>query len=396
VSQYDFVRKLKEQIIAAVSCQREAALQISHEIHSNPELGFQETRASTLLCEYLDTHGFRITRGIAGLPTAFQADYGSEVPAIGLMAEYDALPEIGHGCGHNLIAAGSTVAAVSAKAVVNAHGGRISLFGTPGEEGGGGKILMAKAGVFNDLDAAMMVHPGMRDIACPEVLAARTVKVEFFGNAAHASVNPEKGINALDALLFTFNAISSLRQHIPDAARIHGIITDGGHAPNIIPAYSAAVLMVRAPDNGYLEELSARLIDCCEAGAKASGARLKYEWIEHCYAALVHNRTLAGIFQKNMEMLGRDYVLEARGERFGSTDMGNISLQVPSIHPLVAIAPPGSAIHSPLFCQAAISSSAERGLMDAATALALTTTDLIVFPEKLAAVKAEFASIRDK
>ena len=387
--------KLKAQVSAAASGQREAAIALSREIHANPELGFKETRASSLLCDYLEGQGFMVTRGIAGLKTAFRADYGDGPQAIGLMAEYDALPEIGHACGHNLIAAGSSVAAVAAKTAVDAAGGRVSVFGTPGEEGGGGKAIMAEAGAFSDLDAAMMVHPGVRDIACPSVLAARSVKVEYFGKAAHASADPEQGINALEAMLLAFNAVNSLRQHIPESARIHGIITDGGQAPNIVPAYSAASFMVRALDNDYLEELAGRVIHCFEAGARATGARLEYQWIERYYAALVSNRTLAGLFADNMATLGRVYHENAAGEKFGSTDMGNVSLLVPSIHPLVAIASPGVAIHSTEFCQAATSEAAVTGMMDAAAALALTVTDLLADADRLAAVKTEFMKAGD-
>ena len=268
--------------------------------------------------------------------------------------------------------------------------GRVSVFGTPGEEGGGGKIVMAQAGAFSDLDAAMMVHPGGRDIACPRVLAARTVKVEYFGQAAHASADPEQGVNALEAMLLAFNAINSLRQHILESARIHGVITDGGQAPNIVPAHSAAKFMVRALDNDYLEKLALRVINCFEAGAKATGARLEYQWVERSYAALVSNRALAVLFADNMAPLGREYRVDAPGEKFGSTDMGNVSLLVPSIHPLVAIASPGVPIHSPDFCRAAVSEAAVKGMLDAATAMALTVTDLIADPDKLAAVKQEF------
>lgn len=389
------ISEIKVKVSAVVTDQRQAAVRLSREIHANPELGFEEARASGLICDYLSSQGFKVTRGLAGLETAFRADYGDGPPTVGLMAEYDALPEIGHACGHNLIAAGSSLAAVAAKVAVDAAGGRVSVFGTPGEEGGGGKIIMAEAGAFKDLDAAMMVHPGVKDIACPRVLAARTVRVEYFGQAAHASADPEQGINALEAMLLAFNAINSLRQHIPESARIHGIITDGGQAPNIVPAYTAGNFMVRALDNDYLEKLAARVIKCFQAGATATGARLEYKWIERHYAALVSNRALAGLFADNMATLGREYRVDAPGEKFGSTDMGNISLLVPSIHPLVAIAAPGLAIHSPDFCRAAVSEAAVKGMLDAATGLALTATDLIADADKLAAVKAEFMNSED-
>ncbi len=381
---------IKARVNQAATAAREAALKLSHDIHANPELGFQEHEAMARLTSHLEDRDFRVTRGIGGLETAFRADYGNGQPVIGLMAEYDALPEIGHACGHNVIAGTAVTAAVAARAAVDALGGTVSVCGTPGEEGLGGKSVMAEAGAFSDLDAAMMVHPGVKDVACPGVLAAWTITVEYFGQAAHAAADPEAGINALDAMILAFSAINALRQHIPDSARVHGIITDGGQAPNIIPAHSAATLMVRAADNAYLAELAERVIHCFEAGAGASGARLEYRWEEHPYAALVSNHALAALFAANMRTLGRDYPLDAPAEQFGSTDMGNVSLLVPSIHPLVAITPRRVAIHSPEFARAAVSKVADRGLMDGARALALTVTDLLADPACLRAVKEEF------
>ena len=264
------------------------------------------------------------------------------------------------------------------------------VIGSPAEELHGGKVLLAERGAFDDVDVAMIVHPDTFDAATHQSLACAALKVEFFGKAAHAAAKPEAGVNALEAMLQSFTAINSLRQHIRSEARIHGIITHGGEAANVVPAYSAGNFLVRAEDDVYLNELKRKVINCFVGAATATGARLEYKWGDVCYAAMRNNFTLARLFQQNMESLGRTVLSSDFGLGRGSTDMGNVSQIVPSIHPSVAIAPAGVAIHSTQFAAAAVSEAAIQGLLDAAKALALTATDLLASPEILARIKEEF------
>jgi metal-dependent amidase/aminoacylase/carboxypeptidase family protein len=249
---------------------------------------------------------------------------------------------------------------------------------------------MVNRGAFDDVDIAMMVHPAGLNTATTKFLACQSLEVEFFGKAAHAAARPEAGINALEAMLQSFAAINSLRQHIKDSARIHGIITDGGEAANIVPAHCAGHFIVRAEDDGYLDEIKQKVINCFIGAATASGARLEYKWGEVRYATLRNNLTLARLFRRNLQSLGRRVHLFNPRIGIGSSDIGNVSQLVPSIHPLVAIAPPKVVTHSPQFAAAAISEAGTRGLLDAAKAMAMTVVDLVVNPEIVTGVKEEF------
>lgn len=382
--------ELKASVIGEIESRREQLNQLSLKIHDNPETAFQEVRAAAWLTEYLKENGFSVEQGICGLPTAFRARYGEGKPAIALLAEYDALPKLGHACGHNLIATSAAGAGVAARLAADSFGGSILVMGTPGEEMYGGKVFMVKRGAFDDVDAAMMVHPAGLNTATTKFLACQTLEVEFFGKAAHAAARPEAGINALEAMMQSFAAINSLRQHIKDSARIHGIITDGGEAANIVPAHTAGTFIVRAEDDGYLDELKKKVINCFVGAATASGARLEYKWGEARYATLRNNFTLAKLFRKNLQSLGRRVHLSNPRIGIGSSDIGNVSQVVPSIHPLVAIVPPKVANHSSQFADAAASEAGTRGLLDAAKALALTVVDLLAGPETFARVKEEF------
>jgi amidohydrolase len=370
------IEKLKLKMKASVESQRQQLIQLSLNIHDNPELGFEEKKASTWLASYLENSGFHVERGIAGLATAFRATYGHGSPRIALLAEYDALPKIGHGCGHNIIGVSAVGAAVASKSIIDQLGGSIVVMGTPGEEGLGGKIDMVKAEAFKEIDVAMIVHPNTRNMPTEEALACSTLEVEFFGRPAHAAGQPHRGINALDAMILAFTSINSLRQHIRGDARIHGIITDGGEAPNIVPAHSAAVFLVRALDYDYLAELKDKVLNCFTGASIASGARLEYRWRDRTYAPMKNNMTLAGLFKQNLESLGRQ--VEAFDPHFGlgSTDMGNVSQVVPSIHATIAIAPPEVLIHTPEFAAAAASQAGHKGLLDAARAMAMTVADI--------------------
>jgi amidohydrolase len=384
--------KIKSDILKRVVAQNNKLVALSHKIHDNPETGFHELKAAKWLSVYLEMNGFEVERGICDLPTAFRATYGKGKPAIALMAEYDALPEIGHACGHNIICTTAIGAAVAAKPAIDQFGGRVVVLGTPAEELFGGKAIMAERGAFKDIDIAMLVHPSSHDLSSARALACITLEVEFFGKAAHAAARPEEGINALEALILSFNGINSLRQHINERARIHGIITKGGDAPNVVPDHTSGTFLVRAVDEAYLKELKVKVLNCFQAAALATGARLKYMWKEY-YAPLRSNTTLAEIMAANMRSIGRDpQPIPERAS--GSSDVGNVSMLVPTIHPEVAIAPRNISLHSVEFRSAAVSAEGDRGLIDGAKALALTAVDLLADKNLVRKIKGEFLSAK--
>ena len=384
------VEKIKKSIIDNIESRRGELEEITREIHSNPELGFHEDQASRLLTNYLRENDFTVEAGICQLPTAFKAGYCKGKPEIAILAEYDSLPEIGHACGHNIIATSAVGAGVAAKLAVEEYGGSVYVIGTPAEELYGGKILMAERDAFIDLDAAMMVHPGTTDTATIEALACHTLDVEFIGKSAHAAARPEEGINALEALLLSFSAINSLRQHIRSTARIHGVVTNGGEAANIVPAYSSGNFIVRAADSSYLEELKERVLDCFRGAAQATGAEMRYKWDEVCYLPMRNNLKMAELFTDNMKILGRSTSISEPEQAFGSTDMGNVSQIVPGIHGIVAIADKDVLVHSPEFADAAISKRGIEGMIDASKAMAMTVADILSDTELQAKIKEEF------
>lgn len=382
---------LKKSIITEIDSRRSELIELSLNIHSNPELGLNEHKAMEWLTSFLQKSGFTIERGIAGLPTAFRAAYGKGKPVVAFLAEFDALPKMGHACGHNIIAAAAVGAAVAASRCADKYPGTIVVIGTPAEELDGGKVIMVERGAFKGIDAAMMVHPGVLDAATAFALACQNLEIAFYGKAAHAAASPEAGINALDAMIMSFNAINSMRQHIKASSRIHGIIKNGGEAANIVPAYTSGLFMVRAEDDAYLDELKPRVLDCFKGAALATGARLEYNWGTIRYSAMRNNMTLAGVFQQNMQLLGRKVTTEPY-KALGSTDMGNVSQIVPGIHPFVAIAPDTVSTHSVEFAIAAASETGMRGMVDAAKAMAMVATDLLASSDLVNAVRAEFVS----
>ena len=378
------VDQLKSRIVAEVNARRDELIHISDTIHANPELAFQEFEAVTLLTSVLEREGFTVQRSVAGLDTAFVASYTSQKgnrPVVALLAEYDALADLGHACGHNIIGTASVGAALALRPILDQLPGTIQVVGTPAEEGGAGKVIMAEAGVLESVDVAMMVHPSTRTMTRRNALACYDLKMEFFGQAAHAAGSPDKGINALDACILTYNNISALRQQLTDDVRIHGIITHGGSAPNIIPDYTAAEFLVRAVEKDHALAVLARVEDCARAGALAAGAEVKLTRGETYYANMVASTVLADLFDANLSALGREVQLPEPNERMGSTDMGNVSHVVPALHPYIAIAPDEVAGHSPEFRAASVSPEGHAGLLDAAKALAMTAVDLFSNPE---------------
>ncbi|MFA5366962.1 MAG: M20 family metallopeptidase [Dehalococcoidia bacterium] len=381
---------MKSIVTKNVDAQSGKLIALSKKIHDNPETGFNEVKAMKWLCEYLESNGFKVERGICRLPTAFRATYGKGKPSIALMAEYDALPEIGHACGHNIICTAAIGAAVAAKSAVDRFGGSIAVLGTPAEELYGGKALMAERGAFDDIDIAMIVHPDNSDVASARALACITLDVEFTGKAAHAAASPQEGINALEAMILSFNGINSLRQHINERARIHGVITKGGDAPNVVPDHAAGTFLVRADDDTYLEELKGKVLNCFKGAALATGARLKYKWKDY-FAPLTANMTLAEAFAANMRAIGRE-MKPIPDRAFGSSDVGNVSQVVPTIHPEVAIAPCSVSLHSAEFRAAAVSAEGNLGLLDGAKAMGMTAVDLLADKKLVNRIKKEFIS----
>ncbi len=386
---------LKQEIVREVDRLAPELLKISRFLHAHPELSFQEVQAVKLLTETLAQHGFTVRKEVAGLSTAFTASLVSgEGPTIAYLAEYDALPGLGHACGHNLIAASSLGAALALKAFLGKIPGRVVVVGCPAEEKGGGKIPLVEAGVFQDVDAAMLVHPSNRTEIVKKALGMREVQVEFFGKASHAAATPHFGINALDAVILAFNNIGALRQQLRPDARIHGIITHGGKAPNIIPDYAAAVFYVRALDKEYLEEVYEKVVGCFEGAARATGARYQVRREGHDYQPHKANYTLARLFRENLEGLGVEVDQRPEDEELGSTDVGNVSQVVPTIQPMIAICGPEVACHMVEFAAASASPAGEEGMLLAAKAMALTGLDLLRDPEVLDRVKKEFAGGR--
>lgn len=374
--------ELKTQIQHRVASVQDLVLDISHTIHANPELSFKEYQAATLLTETLAQHGFQVEKGSGGLETAFTATYTtqSDGPTIALLCEYDALPEIGHACGHNIIAAAPIGAALVLRPLFEQFPGTLKIIGTPAEEYGGGKIKMLRAGAFEGIDVAMMVHPATRHMTERSSLAFNSLTFEFHGKAAHAAASPHQGVNALDALLMTFNNINALRQHVREDVRIHGIITDGGVAPNIIPDYTRARFIVRSQEVHYLAQVTEKVVNCARGAALATGAELKLD-SRKGYANVVPNRVLAQLYADNLQTLGAEVEEADPRDPMGSTDMGNVSQVIPSIHPYVAIAPRGVAGHSIEMREAACSPQGDAALMLSVKALSMTVADLLVRPE---------------
>ncbi len=370
--------QLKLEACANVDNLKDELVRVSRAIHAHPELAFQEQHASAMLAETLQGAGLTVERGAHGLSTAFAANFGeSEGPCVALLAEYDALPEIGHACGHNLIAAASVGAALALHALGRRLPGRVRLLGTPAEERGGGKEIMARNGAFEGVDAALMMHPAGINLISMPCIAIAEVEVRYRGQAAHAAAMPERGVNALDALMIAYQAIAALRQHIRLTERIHGIVTDGGQAPNIVPERTAGRFYVRARNAAELAPLKERVVGCFRAGAIATGAEVEIEWGEIDYEDLRRNAPLEASFRANAEALGREFfpIDKLPASVAGSTDMGNISQRVPAIHPMLAAAPPHCTSHNAEFADYAGSELGDRAALDGAKALAMTALD---------------------
>ncbi|WP_426572838.1 M20 family metallopeptidase [Aquihabitans sp. McL0605] len=385
----------KDRIDAVVSEHADALLDASHQIHARPELGFDEHFAHGVLASVLESAGIEVTRSAYGLPTAFEAVAGTGGPRIAVLCEYDALPVIGHACGHNIIGTAGIGAGIAAAAVAEELGGTVVILGTPAEEGGGGKIVMAERGAFDDVDAALMVHPAGMDLARFGAIAIQQLEVTYHGRAAHAAAAPQAGRNALDAAVLGYVNVAALRQHIRPDERIHGIFTEAGDAANVVPARTAATWYVRSPTVRGLHKLKARVLTCLEAGATAAGCTMEHQWIDPAFADMVDNDPMVELYRENLARTGRTLVDPVSLDAIvGSTDMGNISHIVPSIHPMIAVSPPTVAIHTSDFVRYARAEEGDRAVLDGARAMAATVADLWARPGAMDAATAAFADAR--
>ena len=387
---------MNQQILDAVDNIADRLIAVSRDIHAHPELNYAEHYAHDLLAGVLVEQGLEVTRHAYGVDTAFEAVVGDAgAPEVLVLLEYDALPGIGHGCGHNVIAAAGLGAGLVAASLAKELGGRVRILGTPAEEGGGGKIAMARQGAFASGIAAMMIHPADADLIKMDSIAVHTVDVTYEGRAAHAAAAPWEGRNALDAAVLGYMNVAALRQHIRPTERIHGIITEGGEKPNIVPRRAAAKWYVRSDTISTLQPLKARVVSCLEGATSACGCSMSTTWDDHTYADVRDNMAIVNSFVSNMATLGR-LVRDPRTDGrsvMGSTDMGNVSYLMPSIHPMVKVAPDGVAIHTEEFAHYAGSESGDEGVLIGAKAMAMTVVDLWTNAELRSGAAAEFASV---
>lgn len=361
-------------LAAAVERHADRLRALSRSIHAEPELAFAEHRSAAKVADLMEAGGFEVQRGVADLDTAFTATYGAGELVIGLCAEYDALPELGHACGHNIIAASSAGAALALRDIADRLGLTIKLIGTPAEESGGGKVLLLRRGVFDDVAMAMMVHPAPEETCALTSLAITDLELRYTGKAAHAAAAPHKGRNAADALTVAQVAVGLLRQHLEDGQMLHGIVTHGGAAPNIVPSNTSALYYLRAPNVVSLQQLEARVRACFEAGGLATGCAHEVTQVSPVYSDLLPDPWLAAAYRVAITGLGRSPLNpeDERDRPIGSTDMGNVTRVLPAIHPTIAIDCGDAVNHQPEFATACATPSADRAVYDGALALALT------------------------
>lgn len=387
------VEILKQNVVDHIEENKRFYLSASHQIHENPEIGNEEFFASNLLTNILADAGFSVEKAVAGHQTSFVArkKAAKAGPSIAFLAEYDALPGLGHACGHNIIGTAGVAAAIALSKVIEETGGEVVVFGTPAEEGGpngSAKGSFVKHGFLEGIDAALMIHPSNETRLTTSSLAVDPLDFEYIGKAAHAASAPHEGINALDAVIQLFNGLNALRQQLRDDARIHGIITHGGDAPNIIPGYAKTRFYIRAATREYLDEVTAKVKKVAEGAALATGTKLNIIAFQNRVDNLLINQHYNQVFKEVIEKLGEKVVLDDVG--IGSTDAGNISQVVPTIHPYIKIGSSALVGHTSEFCEAARSETGDHALITGAKGLALTALHLLTDQEVLAEIKAEF------
>lgn len=386
------VEDLKRRAMSVIDSCAQQLVEVSHEIHDHPEQNFEEVFASEMLVRAGSGLGMNMELGVFGAETGFMAEAGTG-PLVCVMSEYDALPDIGHGCGHNVIAAAGLGAAAALAAVAIDAGGSVRYLGTPAEEGGGGKIVMARHGALDGVELAMMVHSAGEDLTTIDAIALRQLVMEYSGVEAHAAAAPHKGRNALDAAVIGYMSVAALRQHILPNERIHGIFTKAGEKPNIVPREASTEWYIRSETLDSLNDLSPRVVAALEAGAHACGCRSSHAFPGETYANLLPNQTMTASWVSNAARLGRVVAApgQGAGRVVGSTDMGNVSHLVPTIHPMIASAPAGSVIHTAAFAEHSRGPLADRAVVDGAKMLAMTAIDFWTSDRTRAAVRAEFA-----
>jgi amidohydrolase len=368
---------------AEIDASQESLVELSHRIHAHPELNFEEYQSSRWVADELERGGFHVDYGVCDLPTAFLATIGGGPLHVGICAEYDALPDIGHACGHNIIAAAAAGAGLGLARIADDVGLTVTVFGTPAEEGGGGKIFMLERGGFRGIHAAMMVHPSSTEMDRMGCLAVSHFDVHYHGKATHASAWPEQGINAADAITVAQTAIGLLRQHIRQTDRIHGIVLKGGEAPNVVPSHTVGRWLVRSRTIGELADLEPRVRACFDAGALATGCTVDVIPTSPVYSEMVTDDEMAAIYRANAEAIGRVFpnIPDAIRERTaGSTDMANVSLQIPTIHPMLGLDCYPAVNHQPEFTAACITPIADQAVGDGAIGMAWTAIDLASTP----------------
>lgn len=390
-----YIKDYQKDIINEIENKRDVYIDMSHQIHDHPEIGNQEIFSSGLLVDTLEKEGFFVKKALAGHPTSFIARKKSRKgpgTVIGLLAEYDALPNLGHACGHNIIASASTAAAISLSKLIDKIGGEIVVFGTPAEEGGengSAKASFVKHNLFEGVDACMMIHPSNNNYGTVKSLANDPIQFEFKGKAAHAAACPEKGINALDGVIQLFNGINALRQHVTSDVRIHGIITDGGSAPNIVPDYAKANFFIRASKRSSCNQVTERIKNVARGAVLITGAKVNISFFQNKIDNFLVNNTFDKIFEENLNLIGENFIDEIP-EGLASTDAGNVSHVVPTIHPHIKIGSSKLAAHTPQFREAAISKQGDEALIIGAKALALTGLTLLTDKGRLNEIKDEF------
>lgn len=387
--------ELKRAVVEEVDRLGELLLAVSHDIHAHPELNYEEHYAHDRIAAVLDDAGLPATRHAYGVDTAFEATAGEHGPTVAVLLEYDALPGIGHACGHNVIAAAGLGAGLAAATIVGEAGGRLRILGTPAEEGGGGKIRMARNGAFEALDAALMVHPADAELARMDTIAVQILDVDFHGVGAHAAAAPWEGRNALDAAVLGYMGVAALRQHIRPTERVHGVFTRGGDKANIVPEVAAMNWFVRSDTIATLQPLKQRVVDALQGGAAACGCTMAHRWNDLTYADLRDSAVLNAAYAANAAQLGRIVQRpEAIGHHVvGSTDMGNVSYLAPSIHPMIKVAADGVPIHTADFAAYARGATGDDAVLDGAKILAMTAIDVWCDAATRTSAAAEFATI---
>jgi len=385
---------MKDEIKKDIEKYLEDAFKIAKYLYENPELGYQEIKACNTLCDAFERFGFVVKRGIYDIPTAFHASYdsGKNGPTLALCAEYDALPDIGHGCGHNLICSMSLLAAVALKPIISEFGGKIVVFGTPAEETSGAKVIMAERGAFDEASIVMMAHPSPVSEESGSSLTLIPLQFQYYGKSAHAAACPEQGINALDSVIQLYNGINAMRQHVPSDVQFHGYISNGGSAPNVVPDFAEARFYIRAKKKATAEEAVKRVRLIAEGAALMTGARLEISSFEETYYDLVTNHVLSEAFVNNQKSLGD--IVNPMNDGIGSLDLGNVSYKAPCVHGWIGFGDPSLIIHSREFADRTVTEQGRALLYRGACTMALTGYDVITDKSLLARIQEEFALLK--